>query len=258
MSLRVLLIDAYNLIRRVYAAQDGEEDIQHLVNTIHSCSQSLQRALQQHKPSHAICIFKGHQATRRVKIYPQYKSGRSAVPEYLQQGLKDFQEVFQEIGIGSICIPEFECDDIIATLADKLTQKDGRVQILSTSQIYCQLLAPGVFIHDHFRNQPINEQTVQDKFHVSPDQLVDYWSLAGLSTYQLQGVPGIGPKTAIKLLETYGSLDKILASAEEIKGKPGKKLQEHREEALLTREVVSLQKNLHLGINLKDFRCPPL
>jgi protein Xni len=176
------------------------------------------------------------------------------MPEELRPGLHRYKESFSNRGVSSVEREGTEADDVIATLAVGVANHAGRSIILSTDTVYCQLLAERIHVRDHFDKRELDEEYVRKKFGVAPEQLVDFWALAGSGTTHIPGVPGIGAKTAKKLLDEHGSLAAVLEAAPTIPGKLGDSLRAHADRARLSRELARLRCDLELGWNLKDFR----
>ena len=141
--MKALLIDGFNLVRRLYEARPhGDEPVQEEVIT--SASQSLRRALREHQPSHVCCIFDSHDKTWRHELYPDYKANRKPTPQPLLDAIPQFEDAFLELGVKSITVPTYEADDVIATLAKGISGRGGKVTILSTDKNFLQLLDDGV------------------------------------------------------------------------------------------------------------------
>ncbi len=254
MDIRLLLIDSLNLIRRVYAAQPGVDGPTRVDDSLKTSANSLQRALRECRPTHAICAFDGNEPNWRHELYPEYKAGRPPMPEALGDSMDRFRATFSQIGVCSVQFPTLEADDIIATLAVKAAGHGARVTILSTDRLLLQLVSDRVVVRDHFQRVDMGPAYIQEKLHVRPDQIVDLFSLAGYTTNNIPGVPGIGLKRAANLLSELDTLDTILSVAHTIKGKPGEMLYRHTEEARLARSLVKLKDSLELGLNLQSFR----
>ena len=254
MDIRLLLIDALNLIRRVYAAQPGEDGPGRVVDALRTIVRSLQRALRECQPTHAICVFDGHEPSWRHSLYPEYKAGRTPMPEVLGSSMDRFKDAFSQIGVPSVYFPTLEADDVIATLAGKVAERGGTVIILSTDRLILQLVSALVVVRDHFQRVDMDRTYVEEKLHVRPDQVVDLFALAGYATNNIPGVPAVGIKTAARLLGDLETLDTILSVAHTIKGKLGETLYRHTEEARLSQSLVRLKDTPELGLNLKSFR----
>ncbi|MFQ5743660.1 MAG: flap endonuclease Xni [Acidobacteriota bacterium] len=254
MAINLLVVDALNLIRRVYAAQPGEDRPERASSSLTASVQSLERALRECRPSHAACVFEGQGRSWRHQLYADYKAGHSPMPEALRQQLPAFKEEFDKHGVSSFDLPTLEADDVIATLATKVGLRGGGTVILSTDKVFLQLLSANVRVRDHFGRRELDRAFVVNKFGVPPEQLVDLLALAGDSTNNIPGVPGIGPKTAAKLVTEFGTLEKILSAAPTIAGKVGERLRAHAEEARLSWSLVRLRVDLELGLNLRSLR----
>jgi len=249
--MRVLLIDGFNLIRRLYEARphdDAPVDEELINNAAHS----LRRALHTHQPSHACVVFDSHAPTWRHRLFPDYKANRKPTPQSLLDAIPRFEQAFLNEGVHGICVAGYESDDVIASMACTIARARGRVMILSTDKNFLQLLDDHVSVHDHFQDLDCSPAWVQKKFGVRHDQLVDYWALTGDATSNIKGVPKIGPKTARDLLIQYGSLDALLADPPT--GKVGERLLEHKADAVLSRELVRLRTDVAAGTNLKQLR----
>ncbi len=250
--MQLLLIDGFNLVRRIYEARPKNEDEPLDNEVFESASSSLGRALRRHSPSHACCVFDSHESTWRHDLFPAYKANRKPTPAPLLDAIPGFEQAFEKLGVQSICIPHFEADDVIATMAIAVANKGKNVTILSTDKNFLQLLGDNIHIFNHFEEEEYDSAWVMKKYGVTHNQLVDYWSLTGDSTNNISGVPGIGPKTAQKLIDEHKSLDALLDIPPA--DNTGKKIELHRQDAEDARELISLNTNVNVGINLNQLR----
>jgi len=252
----LLIIDAMNLIRRIYAVQEkqhGETDAALHATETNACN-ALKKLLRIHQPTHVICVFDSHTPSWRHQLYPGYKQGRKPIPEFLQQHLARLQDLFFDMGIDSLVTDNDEADDLIATLADKMAKRQQKCIIVSTDKGFYQLLNTQIIIYDYFQNNYTDAQRVKNTMQLSVTQLCDYWAITGISGSAIKGVEGIGPKGALTLLQEFGSLDNILKQTADQQNKRLTKVQQGKKEALLSRQLVTLLKNISLGFNLKDLR----
>ena len=254
MKIRFLLIDGLNLIRRVYAAVPGDDGLERVDDTRHSCVQSLQRALRESKPTHSVCVFEGEEPCWRHHLYEGYKANRTPMPEALHANLSTFHAAFMDIGIPSVSFSTLEADDVIATLAVKAAARKGFVIILSTDKIFIQLLSDDIVVRDHFQKHTLDRSYVTNKFGVPPDRFVDFLALTGDSTNNITGIPSVGSKTAARLLAQFETLDNILSSAYVIPGRLGDAIRTYAEDARRARQLSYLRTDLELGLNLKSLR----
>lgn len=256
--MKTLLIDGLNLVRRVYAAVPGEEETpEHFEGALESTAQSIRRALTEHTPTHAVCVFEAGGETWRHQMFPNYKEGRPPMPEPLRLHLHRVRQNIERLGVRSVSVAGVEADDVLATIAVKIADRGGQVMILSTDKSMCQLAGERVRIRDHFAGRDLDETYVIKTFGVRPSQLSCLFGLMGDKSLNVPGVTSIGARTAAKLINEYGTLDEILANAESIPGRPGKALREEQRQARLSVALIRLKTDVNIGINLKDLRLPP-
>lgn len=252
MSIHLVIIDALNLIRRVHSAQPDPSDIS---RTIETTKRTLNRIISESNPTHIIAVFDHQFQDRgwRAEILPTYKENRKPMPEPLQNGMDSIQEAWWELGIDSLLSEGDEADDLVATLAVKVASHGERVTIISTDKGYCQLLAPTLQIRDYFQHRWLDTPFIEAEFGVKPSQLSDYWGLTGVSSSQVPGVPGVGPKAAKEILTQFADIEEAFIS-EELPAKYRKKLDEHIELARKCKKISTLKTDIELGFNLQDIR----
>lgn len=250
MPLHLLIVDALNLIRRIHAVQGSP--------CLPACQHALSLLLQHSRPTHAVAVFDDEQraSSWRHQLLPDYKAGRTPMPDSLHQELPQIKEVFRELGVESWHSPGDEADDLAATLASKVAALGHQATIVSTDKGYCQLLAPTIQIRDYFQKRWLDMPFIRQEFGVSPQQLPDYWGLAGISSSKIPGVSGIGAKTAAQLLQQAGSLEQLYQQLDQLPEKWRKKLEPQREAAWICRQVATLKTDLTLNGNLQQLRLP--
>jgi protein Xni len=246
--IHLLIVDALNLIRRIHAVQGSPCAV--------ACEQALKQLITHSSPTHAVAVFDEDDRSHswRHQLLPNYKAGRSAMPEDLQQEMPLIKQAFNTQGVACWHAEGHEADDLAATLATKVAATGHQVTIVSTDKGYCQLLSPQIQIRDYFQKRWLDLPFIQQEFGVSPDQLPDYWGLAGISSSKIPGIAGIGPKTAAALLQQSGSLDKLYQHLETQPEKWRTKLAAGKEIAYICREVASLKTDLSLQGNLQQLR----
>ncbi|PHM36927.1 flap endonuclease Xni [Xenorhabdus mauleonii] len=246
--IHLLIVDALNLIRRIHAVQGSP--------CIPACEHALKQLITHASPTHAVAVFDEDDRSHswRHNLLPDYKAGRSAMPDNLQQEMPLIKQAFAELGVACWHAEGHEADDLAATLAIKVANTGHRVTIVSTDKGYCQLLSPNIQIRDYFQKRWLDLPFVQQEFGVIPNQLPDYWGLAGISSSKIPGVQGIGPKTASALLQQAGSLDNLYQHLDSQPDKWRNKLVSHKEIAYISREVASLKTDLSLQGNLQQLR----
>ena len=189
-------------------------------------------------PSHIAVVFDYSSKTFRDAIYDQYKANRPEPPEDLRPQFPLTREATRAFNVACLELPDYEADDIIATLARQAVEAGGAVTIISSDKDLMQLIGPGVEMFDPMKNRRIGPEEVVEKFGVGPERVVDVQALAGDSVDNVPGAPGIGLKTAALLIQEYGDLETLLARAGEIK-------QPKRREALIDNaDLIRISKRL--------------
>ncbi|KLN97657.1 flap endonuclease Xni [Moellerella wisconsensis] len=249
--IHLLIIDALNLIRRIHAVQGSP--------CATTCMSAIQQLIAHASPSHIVAVFdeEDRHNSWRHQLLPDYKAGRQAMPEDLQHELIAIKQLFEQQGICCWHSQGDEADDLAATLACKVTSAGHTVTIVSTDKGYCQLLSPAIQIRDYFQKRWLDLPFVTKEFGVAPHQLPDYWGLTGVSSSKIPGVAGIGPKSAIALLQQYETLDNLFANLESVTDKWRKKLENQYAIADICRKISTLRTDLQLNGNLKDLRYNP-
>ncbi len=247
----VYLIDGSGFIFRAFHAlppltrpSDGLP-----VGAVHGFCTMLWKLLQESKaaeaPTHLAVIFDAGRETFRNKIYDQYKANRPPPPEELVPQFALIRDAVRAFNVPCVEQDGYEADDLIATYARDVTERGGDVTIVSSDKDLMQLIRPGVVMFDGMKGKKIGRDEVVEKFGVPPDKVVDVQSLAGDSTDNVPGVPGIGVKTAAELINDYGDLDSLLDRAGEIKQpKRREKLIEFADQARVSRELVRLKNDV--------------
>ena len=205
------------------------------------------------KPTHLAVIFDAGRETFRNEIYPDYKAHRPEAPEDLIPQFSLIRDAVRAFNVPCIEMTGFEADDIIATYARQASEAGDKVTIVSSDKDLMQLVGDRVDMLDSMKDRRIDHDGVIEKFGVGPDKVVDVQSLAGDSTDNVPGVPGIGVKTAAELINTYGDLDTLLARAQEIRQpKRRERLIEFAEQARISRQLVRLKTDVPLEDPLDD------
>ncbi|MEE3650656.1 MULTISPECIES: flap endonuclease Xni [unclassified Brenneria] len=251
MPVHLLIVDALNLIRRIHAVQGSP--------SVTACQHALNQLLQHSQPTHAVAVFddEDRSTSWRHQILPDYKAGRTPMPDDLKGELPQIKAAFASMGVASWHSPGNEADDLAATLATKVAASGYQATIVSTDKGYCQLLAPTIQIRDYFQKRWLDLPFVQQEFGVLPQQLADYWGLAGIGSSKIPGVSGIGPKSAVQLLQQAGSLDALYQDLTNVPEKWRNKLEQQREMAFISRKVATLSTELTLNGNLQQLRLSP-
>ncbi len=256
---RLILIDGSGYIFRAFHAlppmtrPDGVH-----VNAVYGFTQLLSQFLSKHAASHIAVVFDSARTTFRNEIYADYKAHRPEPPPELVPQFALIREATEALGVCKVEQPGYEADDMIAAYAKRFVAEGGSVSIVSSDKDLMQLVRPGVEMLDPIKQKPIREAEVVEKFGVPPDKVVEVQALAGDSTDNVPGVPGIGIKTAAQLILEYGDLETLLASTAKIKQpKRREALEQNAEKARISRRLVALDADAPLPIPVEAMLARP-
>jgi len=209
-------------------------------------------------PTHFAVIFDYSAKTFRNALYSEYKANRSAPPEDLIPQFGLIREATRAFNLPCIEMEGFEADDLIATYARLACEVGGDTTIVSSDKDLMQLVGPSVAMYDPMKDRRIGIPEVIEKWGVPPEKMIDLQAMTGDSVDNVPGIPGIGPKTAAQLLETYGDLDTLLARATEIKqDKRRETIIANADKARISRELVTLKKDVAVADGLDAFGLQP-
>ena len=207
------------------------------------------------KPTHFAVIFDSARKTFRNEIYSDYKANRAEAPDDLAPQFEYIRKSVLAFNLPSVDLLNYEADDLIATYVDQILKAGAKVTIVSSDKDLMQLYKKDVRIFDPMKNKFINEEDVFKKFGVDASKVIDVQALAGDSSDNVPGVPGIGVKTAAELINKYGNLDKLLKSTHEIKqNKRRETLIENKDKALISKELVTLKHDAPVDRELSEFK----
>ncbi len=227
------------------------------INAVFGFTKMLLKLMADLNPSHVLVIFDAGRVTFRNDIYPDYKANRSDPPDELVPQFPLVREAAKAMSLPVLEMPGFEADDLIASFARAAEVQNTPCLIISSDKDLMQLVRGSVTMLDPMKNRPIGPAEVFEKFGVSPDKVVDVQSLAGDSTDNVPGVPGIGIKTAAELINQFGDLDTLLALAETIKQpKRRENLMNFAEQARISRQLVYLKDNVDLPLSIEQLQTP--
>ena len=223
---------------------------------------TLMRILDVEKPDHIAVVFDTKEPTFRHEKFPAYKATRQKMPEDLAAQLDKLKDVVRAFQTPLLEQPGFEADDIIGTLARRAEQEGVLTFMVTADKDYMQLISPLIKMYrpgtSGTDREIVEEEGVKGKFGVAPHQVIDVLALMGDTSDNVPGVPGIGEKTAIPLIQKYGSLDELYAHLEEIPQKGVReKLAANRDKAYLSRDLVTIHTRVPVGINFHELRATP-
>jgi len=198
-----------------------------------------------HKPTHFAVIFDSARKNFRNDIYNEYKANRTETPEDLVPQFEYIRKSVKAFNLPSIELPNYEADDLIATYAKQITNAGAKATVISSDKDFMQLVSDNIRLYDPMKSKVLGEKEVIEKFGVKPHQVIDVQSLAGDSSDNIPGVPGIGIKTASELINKYKTLDILLKKADEIpQNKRRETLLANKDKALLSRKLVTLKDDV--------------
>lgn len=256
---KILLLDSNSLMHRAYHALPNLKSSKGLyTGAIYGFLSILLRLIKEQKPTHIAAAFDLHGPTFRHEMFKDYKATRKPMDEELRQQVEPLKELITAMGIKIVSLQGYEGDDILGTLSKRF---DDECIIVTGDRDSFQLVSPttkvfwtkkgvsDIEVYDE-------ERLLQDGFTVS--QFIDYKALRGDASDNVPGIPGVGEKTAKQLLEKYGSLDEILAHADEIPGKLGQNVQNGKDIAILSKELVTINCDVPVECTLDDIKFTPV
>ncbi|MGG5811015.1 DNA polymerase I [Falsiroseomonas sp. CW058] len=256
---RLILVDGSGYIFRAFHAlppmtrPDGVH-----VNAVFGFTQMLSQFLARHAASHIAVVFDSSRTTFRNELYPEYKAHRPEPPPELVPQFRLVRDATEALGVCKVEQQGYEADDMIAAYAKAFAATGGTVSIVSSDKDLMQLIGPAVEMLDPIKQKPIREPEVLEKFGVPPGKVVEVQALAGDSTDNVPGVPGIGIKTAAQLIAEYGDLETLLASTAKIRQpKRREALEQNAEKARISRRLVTLDADAPLPVPIEALEAKP-
>lgn len=256
---KIFLLDGYPFIFRGYFV--NQDLISHNgtpIGGVYGFTTMIMNIINEFNPEYMVVVFDTGLDNFRHKIYPEYKNHRPELPSELKIQFPLVREIVKYLNISAIEMEGVEADDVIASLANKFGKASDEIIIVSSDKDLLQLVNNKVYIYDPIKKQYIREKETIEKLGVRPSQVRDFLSLTGDVSDNIPGIPGIGPKTAIKLLEQFDSLNNILHNYANIASPRHRKLiEEHRQLAELSWQLVGLKQDLNLNLSVENLRWSP-
>jgi DNA polymerase-1 len=255
---KLFLIDGSSyLFRAFYAIRHLSNSKGLPTNAIFGFVQMLLKVLKDHRPDYLAVIFDSKAPTFRSEVYQEYKANRPAMPESLPPQIPYVKKIIEGYRIAVLERDGYEADDLIGTVARRL-ESEVDVVIITGDKDLLQLVSDRIQVYDSMKEKRFGVEEVIERFGVSPEQVVDVMGLAGDAIDNIPGIPGVGEKTAIQLIKTYGTIDNLLTHAEEISQKKLKeKLKTHGDLARLSRKLATIHTDVPIHFQLKDFSLSP-
>lgn len=249
------LIDGSGLIfRAYYAIRQLNNSEGHPTNATYGFTQMLHKLLKDFEPTHIVVALDTKEKTFRHEMYDQYKANRPEPPEDLIPQFGDIRTVIDAHNIVRLELAGFEADDVIGTLADRAVREGfDRVVVVTNDKDLCQIVTDKVTLLDTKKDVVTDIKAVKERFGTDPAGVVDSLALAGDSSDNIPGIPGVGEKTAKKLLERFGSIEGIYENLDQLKGKQKEKVEQNRDLVDLSKDLVLIRRDVPLDVNLDDF-----
>jgi DNA polymerase-1 len=245
----LLLVDGSSYLYRAYHVPN----LQQLTNSrgeptgaVYGVTNMLRSLIKEYQPQLMAVVFDARGKTFRHKLYSDYKANRPSMPEELAAQVEPLHALVRAMGLPLLQVPDVEADDVIGTLAREAARLGMETVISTGDKDMAQLVDDHVTLVNTMSRTTLDSTAVEEKFGVTPSQIVDYLALIGDSSDNIPGVPKVGPKTAAKWLAAHGSLDNIMAHADDIKGKVGESLREHLDMLPLSRQLTTIRCDVEL------------
>ena len=248
----VLVDGSYYLFRAYHAIRDLRNSANEPTGAIYGVINMLRKIRAEIEPDYFAVVFDPKGKTFRNDLYPEYKAHRPPTPEDLVAQIAPIHEIIRAQGIPLIIIDGVEADDVIASLAIQAETHGLKTTISSGDKDLAQIVNGNITIINTMSDVTLDPQGVKEKYGVPPERIIDYLTLVGDSVDNVPGVPKVGPKTAVKWLQQYGSLEAIVEHAGEIPGKVGESLRTSLPQLPLSKQLVTLKTDLALELTPED------
>ncbi|MFB7817093.1 DNA polymerase I [Paenibacillus chitinolyticus] len=265
---KLIVIDGNSIASRAFYALPLLSNSAGLhTNAVYGFTTMLLKLIEEEKPTHFLVAFDAGKVTFRHKDYTEYKGGRAKTPPELSEQFPLIKELMSAFGIRQFELEGYEADDIIGTLTKSAEQEGKDVLVVTGDKDMLQLVSDRVTvavtrkgISEVDRYDPAE---IQAKYGLVPAQIIDLKGLMGDSSDNIPGIPGVGEKTALKLLHEYGSVESVLEHADEMKGKMKEKVRDHADSARMSKEIATIYREVPMdtdwsGLAFSGFETPEL
>ncbi|MGD8842223.1 MAG: DNA polymerase I [Gammaproteobacteria bacterium] len=245
----LVLVDGSSYLYRAFHAlpplnnSRGEQ-----TGAVYGVINMLRKLVETYHPEHMAVVFDARGKTFRDELFAEYKAHRPPMPEELSAQVEPLLDIIRAMGLPLLQVSGVEADDVIGTLAEQASAAGQTTLISSGDKDLAQLVNEHVTLINTMNNTLMDSQGVVDKFGVEPGQIIDYLTLVGDTSDNIPGVPKVGPKTAARWLSQYGTLDELVAHAEEIPGKIGENLRNHLDQLPLSKQLATIRCDVALEV----------
>lgn len=254
---KLILIDGNNVIYRAFFAMPpltntaGQQ-----TNAVYGFTTMLLRLIEEHKPTHLIVAFDAGKVTFRHEGYQEYKGGRQKTPPELSEQFPLLKQLLRDLGVPQFEIENYEADDIIGSISREADEAGRKVMIVSGDKDMLQLASEHTTVALIRKGvteiEMYGPEQIREKYDLTPAQIIDLKGLMGDASDNIPGVPGVGEKTALKLLHQFGSVEGVIAGTGELKGKMKEKLEAHAEDAVMSKKLATIYREVPLAHAWED------
>ena len=243
-----ILVDGSSYLFRAYHAMPDsfKNSKGEPTGVIYGVTNMLRKLIADYAPTHIAVVFDAKGKTFRHKMYKEYKAHRPPMPDDLRDQIQPVHDIVKAMGLPLICVDGVEADDVIGTLAQQASERGMETLISTGDKDMAQLVNEHVSLMNTMTDTFSDVEGVKEKFGVPPEKIIDYLALIGDKADNIPGIPKVGPKTAVKWLQQYGSIQNIIEHADEIKGKVGESLREHLQQLPLSKELTTIKCDVEL------------
>lgn len=253
-----ILVDGSSYLFRAYHAMPPLNNAEGKpTGAIYGVINMLRKLIKETQPHPVAVVFDTKQKNFRHELFPDYKANRTEMPEDLAEQIAPLHCLIQAMGLPLVAVPGIEADDVIATLAFEAKAAGYQVVISTGDKDFAQLVGKDITLVNTMTNTIMDEAAVLEKFGVHPNQIIDYLALVGDSVDNIPGIPKVGPKTAQKWLNTYGSLDNLITHQHELPGKVGENFRNHVAQLELSKALVTIRYDFPLPVSFETLLPAP-
>ena len=258
MSDKLVLVDGSSYLYRAFHAMPNLTNSQgEPTGAVYGVGNMLRRLLKEQPSEYFAVVFDASGPTFRDQMYPEYKANRPPMPDELRAQIQPLHDVISALGLPLICVKGVEADDVIGTLTVAASEIGIETLIASGDKDLAQLVGDKVLLMDSMKGITYNAAGVVNKFGVPPERMVDFLTLVGDSVDNIPGVPKVGPKTASKWLNEFGSLDELVQHADDISGKVGENLRAALDQLPMSRALATIKLDVQLDVHPDGLQLQP-
>ncbi len=242
------------LYRAFHAMPDLRNTAGQPTGAVYGITNMLRRLLKEYHPLYAAVVFDAKGKTFRDELYPEYKAQRPPMPDDLREQIEPIHSIVQSMGFPLLIETGVEADDVMGTLAQQAQQAGMNTLIFTGDKDMAQLVNAQIELVDTMKDTHLDKTGVEEKFGVPPSLMIDYLALMGDTSDNVPGVPKVGPKTAVKWLKEWSSLEAVIQNADKIKGKVGENLRHSLEQLALSQQLVTIKCDVPLSYTASDLK----